>query len=236
MKNKYRILKILLIILSLGFLLWFSLNRFWEQEPKLKIRFSDEIPLFFVSDSIIRNIVEKTNPSNKINNINVGDIEKNIMNLPTVEYSNVYLELNGTLNIEIKQKIPIVRINNSGNQYYLDDLGNEFPLSREYSHPCILASGDIHKNDYKKLSVLIKKIKKDDFYKDYFIGIKKYNEDYILLTNEGNFKIQFGGLENIDLKLIELKIFIEKYLFNKNPKIYKQISVKYNGQIVATLR
>jgi len=236
MKNKYIILKILLIILSLGFLLWFSLNRFWNQEPKLKIRFADETPIFFINNSTIHNIVTKINPSNKIKNINIGELEKTLMNLPSVKYTNVYLESNGTLNIEVKQKVPIIRINNSGNQYYLDDSGNKFPLSKEYSHSCMLVSGNIHEEDYIKLIILVKKINASNFYRNYFIGINKYNDDYILFTNEGYFKVQFGDLENIDLKLIKLKIFIEKHLNNKNYKKYKQISVKYNNQIVATLR
>jgi len=236
MKNKYRILKIFMTVLSLVFLLCFSLNRFGEQEQKLKIHFSDDIPIFFINDSIIKHVVKKNNPSNKIKKINIGETERKIKELPSVEYVNVYLELNGTLNVEIKQKIPVMRINNSDNQYYVDDMGNEFPLSKEYSHPCILVSGKIPAEDYANLAILINKIKKDDLYKNYFIGISKFNEDYMLLTNDGYFKIQFGNLENIDIKLMGLKVFIEKYLYNKNHNIYKQISVKYNGQIVATLR
>jgi len=236
MKNKYRILKIFMITLSIAFLLGFSLNRFWKQDQILKIFFTDETSLSFVNDSIVKNIINETNPSGKIKNLNIGKIEKKLMNLNAIEYANVYLELNGVLNVEIKQKMPIMRINNLDSQYYLDDSGNEFPISKIYSHPCMLVSGKIPKEDYKNLVVLVNKIKKDDFYRNYFIGINKSNEDYTLLTNEGYFKIQFGNLENIDIKLIGLKTFLEKYLSNKDHKMYKQISVKYNGQIVATLR
>ena len=95
---------------------------------------------------------------------------------------------------------------------------------------------DIPKEDYKGLAELIAKIGKDDFNKRYFVGINKEGGNYELLTDEGNFKVQLGDLENIDFKLKGFKTFAEKYLIYQDPMKYRQVSVKYNNQIVTTLR
>jgi len=85
------------------------------------------------------------------------------------------------------------------------------------------------------LGDLIEKIDKDDFSKKYFIGITKEKEDYNLLTSDGNYKVEIGDLDNIDLKVRGFKTFVEKYLVDQNTQKYKKISLKYDNQIVTTL-
>ena len=82
---------------------------------------------------------------------------------------------------------------------------------------------------------MVDKIDKDDFSKKYFIGISKYKDSYNLLTSEGNYKVEIGDLDNIELKVKGFKTFVEKYLVYQDPQKYKMISVKYQNQIVTTL-
>ena len=145
------------------------------------------------------------------------------------------MNLNGNLNVDIKQRIPIFRLNKNGKDFYVDEKGVEFPISRNFSYPCMLVMGDVDASEYQKLGQLVEKIDKDDFSKKYFIGIKKEKDNYNLLTSDGNYKVEIGDLENIDFKVKGFKTFVEKYLVYQNPNKYKKISVKYNNQIVTTL-
>ena len=99
----------------------------------------------------------------------------------------------------------------------------------------MLVTGDVHKDEYKKLADLVEKIDKDDFSKKYFIGISKDKGDYNLLTSEGNYKVEIGNLDNIEFKVKGFKTFVEKYLVYQDPEKYKMVSVKYQNQIVTTL-
>ncbi len=99
----------------------------------------------------------------------------------------------------------------------------------------MLVTGDVQKNEYKKLAELVEKIDKDDFSKKYFIGISKDKGDYNLLTSEGNYKVEIGDLDNIEFKVKGFKTFVEKYLVYQDPEKYKMVSVKYQNQIVTTL-
>ncbi|WEK68762.1 MAG: cell division protein FtsQ [Candidatus Chryseobacterium colombiense] len=240
MKNKYRILKIAITVIILGFLLSFSLKKFSGQkitDNKISVKMDNgKTPVYFVDEKDIREIVKKENPSGKVGDLNIPALEKKINNLPAVDSANVYLNLNGKLNLDIKQRVPIFRLNKEGRDFYVDEKGTEFPISKTYSHPCMLVTGDVQKDEYRQLAELVEKIDKDDFSKKYFIGISKdYKGNYNLLTSEGNYKVEIGDLDNIELKVKGFKAFVEKYLIYQDPQKYNKISVKYQNQIVTTL-
>ncbi|MCW3160754.1 cell division protein FtsQ/DivIB [Chryseobacterium oryctis] len=239
MKNKYRILKIVITVIILGFLLSFSLKKFSGQkitDDKISVKMNEKTPVYFIDEKDIREIVKKENPSGKVGDLNIPALEKKINNLPAVDSANVYLNLNGKLNLDIKQRVPVFRLNKNGKDFYVDEKGIEFPISKTYSHPCMLVTGNVKKDEYQKLAELVDKIDKDDFSKKYFIGISKdKNGDYNLLTSEGNYKVEIGDLDNIDFKVKGFKTFVEKYLVFQEPQKYNMISVKYQNQIVTTL-
>lgn len=238
MKNKYRILKIVVTVIILGLLLSFSLKRFSGQkitDNKISVKMNEKTPVYFVDEKDIREIVKKENPSGKVGDLNIPILEKKINSLPAVDSANVYLNLNGKLNLDIKQRVPIFRLNKDGKDFYVDEKGVEFPISRTYSHPCMLVTGNVQPDEYEKLAELVGKIDKDDFSKKFFIGISKSKDSYNLLTSEGNYRVEIGDLENIDFKVKGFKTFVEKYLVYQDPQKYSMVSVKYQNQIVTTL-
>ena len=238
MKNKYRILKIAVTVILMGFLLSFSLKKFSGQkitDNKISVKMNEKTPVYFIDEKDIRAIVNKENPSRKVGDLNIPELEKKINALPAVDSANVYLNLNGNLNLDIKQRVPVFRLNKEGRDFYVDEKGTEFPISKTYSHPCMLVTGNVPPSDYQKLAELVEKIDKDDFSKKYFIGISKYRGSYHLLTSEGNYKVEIGDLDNIDVKVKGFKTFVEKYLVYQDPQKYNMISVKYQNQIVTTL-
>jgi len=237
MKNKWRILKILVTVVLFGFLLSFSLKRFNNAKMEnVSINMNQtKTPVYFVDEKDIKDLVKQFNPTKKIGDVKIPELEKKINEIPFVDSANVYMNLNGNLNVDIKQRIPIFRLNKNGKDFYVDEKGVEFPISRNFSYPCMLVMGDVDASEYQDLGQLVEKIDKDDFSKKYFIGIKKEKDSYNLLTSDGNYKVEIGDLENIDFKVKGFKTFVEKYLVYQNPNKYKKISVKYNNQIVTTL-
>ena len=239
MKNKFRILKILVTVIIFGCLLSFSLKRFnnapvdvitvnlIEQKGKDKV--------YFIDEKNVKDFIRSKNTSGKVGDVDIPYLEKEVKNFPSVDSANVYLNLNGDLNIDILQRVPAFRLSKNGEDFYVDHKGVEFPVSRIYSHPVMLVQGDVKRGEYRKLAELVDKIKKDDFSNKYFIGIVKEKGDYNLLTNDGFYKLEIGSLENIDFKVKGFKTFVKKYLIYQNPEKYNKISVKYDNQVVTTL-
>lgn len=239
MKNKYRILKIFITVVVLGFLLSFSLKRFGNQkitDDKVSVRLNDQpVKVYFVDEKNIREMVKKENPSGKIGSLSIPDLEKKISAIPSVDSANVYLNLNGNLNVNIVQRVPVFRLVNGDKDFYVDEKGTEFPISRNYSHPCMLVTGKIKPEEYQDLAKLVQFIDKDNFSKKYFIGISKDHNGYNLLTSDGYYKVEIGDLDRIGLKVEGFKTFVKKFLVFQDPQKYSKISVKYNNQIVTTL-
>ena len=230
-------MKILVTVILFGFLLSFSLKRFNNAKMEnVSINMNQsKTPVYFIDEKDIKDLVKQYNPTRKIGDVKIPELEKKINENPFVDSANVYMNLNGNLNVDIKQRVPVFRLSKNGMDFYVDEKGVEFPISRNFSYPCMLVMGDVDASEYQELGQLVEKIDKDDFSKKYFIGIKKEKDSYNLLTSDGNYKVEIGDLENIDFKVKGFKTFVEKYLVYQNPNKYKKISVKYNNQIVTTL-
>lgn len=191
--------------------------------------------VYFIDEKDVKDFIKKSNPSKRIGDIDIPMLEKEVNNFPSVDSANVYLNLNGNLNVDIVQKVPAFRLNKNGQDFYVDKKGNEFPISKNYSHPSMLVTGDVKRGEYVKLAELVDKINKDDFSRKYFIGIKKEKNSYYLLTSEGNFRVEIGDLEHIEFKVKGFKAFVEKFLVYQDPQKYSKVSVRYDNQIVTTL-
>lgn len=235
MKNKWRLLKILVTVVLLGFLLSFSLKRF-SQKPLDRIAVNlQQTPVYFIDEKDVKELIKEYNPTRKIGDIDIPALEKKLNSLPAVDSANVYLNLNGILNVDIKQRVPVFRLSNGDKNFYVDAKGLEFPTFRSYSYPCMLVKGNIQPKDYVALGKLVEKINKDPFTKDFFIGIVKDKENYELLTNDGNYRVEIGDLDHLDFKLSGFKAFAERFLVYQNPEKYTKISMKFDNQIVTTL-
>ena len=61
-------------------------------------------PVFFINDKIVREIIRKENPTNRIGDLNILSLERAIRAMPMVDSANVYLKLNGQLNLDIARE------------------------------------------------------------------------------------------------------------------------------------
>ena len=237
MKKKYRFLKIIFVAGIWIFLLRFSLQRFNNRPVEdIVVKMLQKEPVSFINDKIVREIIRRENPTNRIGDLNILSLERAIRAMPMVDSANVYLKLNGQLNLDISQRIPIFRLSKKDQSFYVDEKGVEFPASNNYSYQCMLVSGKVSSEEYPMLVELVKIINRDDFSKNFFVGISKKGNDYYLMTNEGNYVVELGRLENLGFKIKGFKTFVEKYLIYQDQMKYSKISVKYDNQIVTTLR
>ena len=237
MKKKYRFLKIIFVAGVWVFLLRFSLQRFNNRPVEdIVVKMLQKEPVSFINDKIVREIIRRENPTNRIGDLNILSLERTIRAMPMVDSANVYLKLNGQLNLDISQRIPIFRLSKKDQSFYVDEKGVEFPASNNYSYQCMLVSGKVGSEEYPMLVELVKIIHRDDFSKNFFVGISKKGNDYYLMTNEGNYVVELGRLENLGFKIKGFKTFVEKYLIYQDQMKYSKISVKYDNQIVTTLR
>ncbi len=193
----------------------------------------------FVNEEIIKNILfYKTEKiEKKIGQLCILEMEQKLNNYPFIKKSEVFLSVDGSLNIKICQKVPILRIKNGNKEYYLTEEAENLKLSSFYSSKVILAKGPFSKEEKKYLTSLINFINSDELLKNQIISIKKNNKNsFVLIPKIGNHHIILGDIKDFKNKLNKLKEFYKQYLNKIDINQYKSIDLQYKDQIVAKKR
>ena len=182
------------------------------------------------------------------NTVDVERIEKVLKENPFVLDAETFIGADNTVQIDIQQRIPVIRIiDKMGASYYFDMDGNKMPTSKHFTARVLVATGNIspHTPEFmerknhplKQLFDLSKKLLTDDLYQPMIEQIYINNKrEYILAPKLGNQKIFLGKYDNIDIKLENLKIFYEKAIAHEGWRKYKSFDLSYKGQVVAEKR
>lgn len=231
---------LILYITSMTLLLFFS-QKIHANRPLTKFNIIiDPISKdHFVNEEIIKNILfHKTEKiEKKIGQLCILKMEKKLNNYHFIKKSEVFLSVDGTLNIEVLQKEPILRIKNGNKEYYLTKDAEDLELSSLYSSNVILAKGYFSKEEKKCLANLIKFILTDELLRNQIISIKKNNiNEFILIPKLGNHNIILGNIKDFKNKLNKLKAFYKQYLNKIDIDQYKSIDLQYKDQVVAKKR
>jgi len=167
-------------------------------------------------------------------NIILNSLEITLQSNEMIEEADVYLTVDGRLGVTIKQRTPIVRVNDEGVSYYIDNKGVKMPLSLNYSARVPLLSG-IKGRNTKDAYKLAKLIYDDSFLQQQIIGIEQNSKnEFILRTRIGNQQIKIGSLDRIDKKFEKLKAFYQKILKDKTLSKYQTINLIFKNQVVCT--
>jgi len=179
-----------------------------------------------------------------IKNLSLLNLEEVVEADPFVKKANVFVDANNNLHIDVEQRQPVLRIiDNSGNNYYLDDKGIKMPTSKLYSARVVVATGNIppyttdflQKENYalSNLFQLNHLIESDDFLRSLVSQIHIDRQgDILMIPIVGNQKILLGDLSNIEHKMENLKKFYQKVMPVEGWRKYSLINLKYKGQVV----
>lgn len=191
----------------------------------------------FVNEEIINKLLKIEKIKKKIGQLCIFTMEQKLNNYPFIKKSEVFLSVDGTLNIKILQKEPILRIKNGNKEYYLTKEAENLELSSIYSSKVLLAKGSFSNEEKKHLADLVQTINSDEFFKKQIISIKKTVPHlFILIPKIGNHHIILGNIKDFKSKLNKLKAFYKQYLNKIDMNQYQSIDLQYKDQVVAKKR
>lgn len=226
----------------------------------LKINIVNEDEHDFIDRNEVRDIVQFNGRvlGKTLGAINMGMLEKRILNNPYVKTAEVYSALDGTLHADLIQREPVVRIiNMSEEQFYIDNEGVFMPLSERYTPPVLVASGYIFnrfsegKVHYRfnsgdenasplpriieQVYVLARRIEADTFWSvnTEQIYVNEHQELEII-PRIGSHRVLLGDTASLDDKLERLHHFYREGLNKTGWNKYAVINLKYKNQVVCT--
>ncbi|MDR2511157.1 MAG: hypothetical protein LBC89_01575 [Bacteroidales bacterium] len=176
-------------------------------------------------------------------------LENLLGNNNIVKNADVYMDLSGEIFMQLTEYQPIARIENKNNQvFYLTKDFTKMERKISYAAYLILVNGNISEQfdgkkqigtdslslqTMKNLNSLIIKIQKDDFLCDFVDEIYFLpNGNMELCTKVAGQKVVFGRFENIDDKLLKMKLLYTQGVNNRGWKNFESVDVRYKNQIV----
>lgn len=238
MKINWNYIKGSLLIAALLFLFGFSNHRNVNKKVKsVDVKFEQGENLFMsyemVNKLLIQNQKHVQNQAKSL--IDLNRLEKQVLAHPMVENATTFLTIDGELKTSVKQRTPIGRVNTNSKSYYIDRQGEVMPLSVNYSARVPIVTGLSITENIEDIYTLLTYIKGDVFLKKQIVGIHKSAEnDFILMTRIGSHKVNLGNIENLEVKIKNLKAFYNHTMTNKTIENYNIINLKYNNQVVCT--
>jgi cell division protein FtsQ len=207
---------------------------------------------FFIERAEIDEILNSKNGilvGRRLDGINIQNLENRLKANPFIEYAKVYLDMDGILHADVRQRVPILRVFNiAGQDFYIDQNGLKVPLSDHFTSKVLVANGAILEGFDGKVDTLQNLLSKDLFEMAKFINadslwseqiVQIYVDDHKdmeLVPRVGNQKIIFGNADRMKEKFRNLLLFYKKALPKVGWDAYSSINLKFNGQIVCVKR
>ncbi|MFM6963974.1 MAG: cell division protein FtsQ/DivIB [Sphingomonadales bacterium] len=259
---KIWLIRILWTLVSVGTIVVFyfaqktDANRILDT-PKVAIHAEDENTFLTKQELLYRlqlkQLLRKDMP---VKALQVQRIEQAIAAMPEVKHVNVYRHLGAKLEIDLTLRKPIARVfNTKGQSYYLDQEGFMMYRSALHTARVLVFSGAIDEPYNPRIHCgfinngTLKSSRKID--QIYHISNYVCNDplmhrligqvfldssgDFILIPLLGDQQIIFGAARSdkeVADKFERLKHFYKEALPHEGWNKYKEISVKYEGQIV----
>ena len=177
--------------------------------------------------------------SQMLRDVDLKRVEKAAAKSPYLRDCEAGTSIGGSVVVFASQRRPIVRVCAKDKEYYLDDKGYRVPVSLIGSCDVIVASGNIpyKGKGLKEVWTLANFFDQhpdvaplfDQIYRD---GIG----DLFVTPKLGNHVVQVGSADNLEEKFNNLKALYTRGLPQAGWETYKQVSVKYRGQVVCTKR
>ena len=222
----------LLVLLSGLFYSTISLNNL-RDISKTDIYIHDSSNLFITKDSIKSAVIEIITTKNiHKSSVHLKALEFELNKIELVRKSNVFIDVNGTIVIDIEQRKPIARF--IDNKSYLDEDGLVMPKSKYYSARVPVIKGYANTQDQLDLIYKLSNYIKDDKFLSQSATeiLIDSNSNFSIKLRDYRFKILIGQLNNLDLKIKNFKAFYINASANQILNKYSVINLQFDNQVV----
>lgn len=233
-----------LIFFLVGTLAFTSFEKKEVKCTGIEVSFKDSDPIHISKNEVLRLVTAADNKiiKKRLNQINSEYIEQSVEKNQAIKEAQVYKIIkndsgtyNGVLVVKVFHRIPVLRVITDSGSFYLDKDGNRIPVSSNYTTHVLVATGVItEKFAREKILPFVLFVEKDDFWQAQIEQINVESDKNVqLVPLIGNHIIEMGSLDDFQGKLQRVKAFYEQVMTKNNWDKYKEISVKFDNQVIA---
>ena len=147
-------IRLILIIATMIFLYSFSLKRnSCRKINKIQVNFEGQENMFVTHQMVNNLLIQNFGDAKRIqkDKVDLNTLETILNEHEMIEKAQVFSSIDGVLNAQITQKIPIVRVIANNESYYLDSKGNRMSLSENFMQSIDLQNGVFEEEGLKML-------------------------------------------------------------------------------------
>lgn len=218
----------------------------------VRIEIIDSLENSFVTKSDIKTFLDREYGKyvgTPIDSLNLTKIEKIVNGRSAVLKSQAFVTKDGILNIRVTQRRPVVRFQKQDGGFYADAEGYIFPLQKAYASHVQVIDGNIPLAANSGYKGTIDKKEEREWFRsvmnvvNYIENNRKWrgkvvqihidaNQDLIIVPREGNEIFRFGKPDDIQDKFSRMEKYYTHIIPAKGQDTYKEVDLKYKGQIV----
>jgi cell division protein FtsQ len=182
----------------------------------------------------------------KMENIELIQVENSLRNSPFIREAEVYKSMRGVLFVDVEIREPIARMmNNDGSSLYLDSEGVRFPTTPNHTANVVLVRGNFNEsvNDPEREECgsivdialpVLRFISGDPFWNAMISEVVISEKGEIeLIPQMGDIAMELGTPARLEEKFSHLRLFYDQVVKKIGWDKYKSVSVKYRGQVIA---
>lgn len=205
----------------------------------MELIIKDSIDYGFITSKDIQRLLEKKelSPVGKtMGEINTRQMEDELGQFSLIKNVECYRMPNFKIEIEVTQRVPILRIMaNNGDNYFIDREGQIMPLSNSSAHVAVVTgyvSREFASQELYKFGVFLQE------HPLWLAQVEQINitkeKQIELIPRVGEHIIFVGKPEGYEEKFERLETFYKKGLNEIGWNKYSRISVEFNNQIICT--
>lgn len=176
-----------------------------------------------------------------LSNISTDDLRRRLLALDKIEDASVVRYTDGSVRIKATPIVPLARIFSSDGSYYINRDGKRVRASARYRKNVPIIEGDFNDSDslFTPLTLLplLRYIAADSVWNNFISMIQvKSPRDIILIPVVREHVINLGAPVDLENKFYRLQRFYTEVLPTQGWEKYDTLSVKWDGQLVASKR
>lgn len=170
--------------------------------------------------------------------INASEIEEALLLSPYLEKADVVKCQDGRLLITVSQLLPVLRVFDGENSYYVNRMGKRMEATANYHCDAPVVRGHFTRQyPVTRLLPLIDYVEQDSLLRSLvtMYSVQDTNNIIIVPAMSGHV-VNIGNASGFENKFAKLKLFYKEVMPKRGWNTFDTISVKWNHQIVATRR
>ena len=168
--------------------------------------------------------------------VSTAEMEKSLESKSRIKDAECYKTPKGSVNVVVLQREPVMRVMTPNANYYIDSEGGEMALTDRFAAYVPIVTGNVKKCFAKgELYEFALFLHNDKFWNAFVEQIDvDSRQELTIVPRVGNQIIRLGSLEDYKKKLNKLYSIYQNGFNKMGWNMYKEINLKYDGQVVCT--